>query len=255
MKSYGKIIGSILGYLIGGSIGLFFGFILGHLFDIGYFKHFIAVMKSNVHTHSQQIFFNNTFKIMGYIAKSDGHVSENEIQTARMIMQQLGLNEALKSQAIQLFSIGKKPDFNLDVALNELRSVCFMQPALLQLFLEIQVQMASADGQFNASKQKTLAYICQRLGISGFNFHGNQQRQSHQYNAYQTKSALSDAYQLLEVDKSASMEEVKKAYRRQMSANHPDKLISKGLPPEMIKIATEKTQRIKAAYDLICESR
>ena len=49
----------------------------------------------------------------------------------------------------------------------------------------------------------------------------------------------------------SSKSETKKAYRRMMSQHHPDKLVSKGLPEEMIKLATEKTQKIREAYDLI----
>ncbi len=244
-----------------GPIGLVFGFILGHLYDIGYFGQFANVMKSTAHTHAQQIFFNNTFKIMGYIAKSDGHVSENEIRTAKHIMQRMGLNETLKSQAIQLFTIGKRPDFNLDAALNELRQACFMQPTLLQLFLEIQYQMAAADsGQLTAAKQQTLQHICAKLGVAGFQYHqagGQYQHSQRQRTGSRASSAfrLQEAYQLLGVANDASDDEVKKAYRRQMSQNHPDKLIAKGLPPEMIKVATQKTQRIKEAYELIKKSR
>jgi len=60
---------------------------------------------------------------------------------------------------------------------------------------------------------------------------------------------------VLGIDKTASDAEVKKAYRRLMSQHHPDKLIAKGLPEEMIKLATEKTQKIKAAYEQIKKSR
>ncbi|MBD3669355.1 MAG: DnaJ domain-containing protein [Gammaproteobacteria bacterium] len=49
--------------------------------------------------------------------------------------------------------------------------------------------------------------------------------------------------------------EVKKAYRRQMNQHHPDKLVSRGMPEEMVNLATEKTQEIKAAYELIMEER
>ena len=49
--------------------------------------------------------------------------------------------------------------------------------------------------------------------------------------------------------------EVKRAYRKLMSQHHPDKLVAKGLPPEMMNIAKEKTQKIAAAYDLIMRSR
>ena len=48
---------------------------------------------------------------------------------------------------------------------------------------------------------------------------------------------------------------VKRAYRRLMNEHHPDKLVAKGLPPEMMEMAKEKTQQIQAAYDLICKAK
>ena len=67
--------------------------------------------------------------------------------------------------------------------------------------------------------------------------------------------SLSEAYQLLGIDKNADKNATKRAYRKLMSQHHPDKLVAKGLPPEMIKIATEKTQSIKAAYELVKDRR
>ena len=66
---------------------------------------------------------------------------------------------------------------------------------------------------------------------------------------------VSQAYEVLGVQRTASDAEVKKAYRRLMNQHHPDKLIAKGLPEEMIRIATEKTQQIKEAYEQIKENR
>ena len=67
--------------------------------------------------------------------------------------------------------------------------------------------------------------------------------------------AEQDFYETLGVDRQASQPELKKAYRRQMNQHHPDKLVSRGMPEEMVKMATEKTQEIKAAYELIVEER
>ena len=67
--------------------------------------------------------------------------------------------------------------------------------------------------------------------------------------------SVADACELLGVDASNDKSTVKRAYRKMMSQHHPDKLVAKGLPPEMIKLATEKTQHIKAAYELIKEAR
>ena len=69
------------------------------------------------------------------------------------------------------------------------------------------------------------------------------------------KEQLEQAYAVLGVESSASDGEVKKAYRRQMSQNHPDKLASKGMPESMREMAEEKTREIGAAYERICEAR
>ncbi|MCX7057652.1 MAG: DnaJ domain-containing protein [Proteobacteria bacterium] len=66
---------------------------------------------------------------------------------------------------------------------------------------------------------------------------------------------LASAYEVLGLAATASDEEVKKAYRRQMSENHPDKLVSRGLPESMQDLAKEKTQRIREAYEVICADR
>jgi DnaJ like chaperone protein len=66
---------------------------------------------------------------------------------------------------------------------------------------------------------------------------------------------LSVAYQVLEIEQTVTDAEVVKAYRRQMSRNHPDKLVANGLPPSMMEIAKEKTQRIREAYEVIRKHR
>ena len=66
---------------------------------------------------------------------------------------------------------------------------------------------------------------------------------------------IEEAYKVLEVSSAASNEEVAKAYRRQLSRHHPDKLKANGLPESMIEHAKERTQQIIEAYDLIKERR
>ena len=67
--------------------------------------------------------------------------------------------------------------------------------------------------------------------------------------------ALAEAYEVLDVPKTASDAEVKRAYRRLMSQNHPDKLVARGLPESMLEVAKQKTQAIQAAYERVRESR
>ena len=72
---------------------------------------------------------------------------------------------------------------------------------------------------------------------------------------YTSASAIDAAYQALGVSKDDSDAEIKKAYRRLVREYHPDKLMGQGLPEEMIKEATVRSQEIQTAYDLIKKNR
>jgi DnaJ like chaperone protein len=66
---------------------------------------------------------------------------------------------------------------------------------------------------------------------------------------------LEQAYSVIEVTATATNEEIVKAYRRQLSKHHPDKLKANGLPDSMIEHAKQRTQQIIEAYELIKERR
>ena len=89
-------------------------------------------------------------------------------------------------------------------------------------------------------------------GHSQSSYSGSQYRQ--QYST-PPQNELKQAYGVLGISENATDQEVKKAYRRLMSQHHPDKLVAKGLPESMVKLATEKTQKIQRAYEWICKAR
>jgi len=70
-----------------------------------------------------------------------------------------------------------------------------------------------------------------------------------------TQDRLKDAYVALGVSAESSGPEIKRAYRKLISANHPDKLASRGLPESMRQVAEERSREINSAYDMIKESR
>ncbi len=266
------IIAGLIGLFLGGMPGLILGLFVGFFIDNGsldkWRSHFVQHDRSAV----QEIFFNATFKLMGHVAKADGRVSEHEIQAAQSVMSQLGLNAEQRRRAIELFIRGKHGNFNVDLTLNELRQQCWHHPSLLRTFLEIQIQMAYAEGEPSPAKRRVLEDICQRLGMMNFSFDAferqfraeqNYQRyqgqqsyqRSERAHSYNSNRQLSEAYQILGVSHTASQTDLKKAYRKLMSQHHPDRLIAKGLPEEMIKMATAKTQKIKQAYEDICAAK
>ncbi|MFW0004343.1 MAG: co-chaperone DjlA [Coxiella endosymbiont of Dermacentor nuttalli] len=269
MNWIGKIIGMLLGFFLTGSlVGLIAGLIFGHIiFDQSWFRWLLQSISSFrlFQPTVQEVFFNTIFRVMGFMAKLDGQVSENEIRQARNIMEQMSLDDNMKREAIRLFTEGKQSYFNLDVTLNQLRKTCLFQPTLLQTFLEIQIQMAYADRPWiNEYQKQVLQYIFEQLGANNFqyyqfkySFQAKRNYQQYQHNKAQLNPHfhLNDAYKILGLTMSATDSEIKKNYRRLMSQHHPDKLIAKKLSPEMIKIATKKTQQIKDAYEQIRKSR
>jgi len=269
MNWTGKIVGALLGYLLAGPFGLVLGIIIGHYFDLGANP---AVFTNPKRTReTQQAFFRCTFLMMGHMAKADGRVSEEEIDMARNIMKSMLLTPKLKREAIIMFNTGKKPDFRIDDAIDTLLQYCGTQRNLLRMFLDIQIRAATAEGYIGVNKQDIMQHLSTRLqfNLNDFPLYiqasqpyeyapGNHRQQERHRRYTQTSSAPSDvdkSYSLLGVTKDATDTGVKRAYRRKMSENHPDRLVAKGLPEEMIKLATEKTQAIKAAYDRIKVSR
>lgn len=254
MSWWGTVVGGALGYMLGGPLGALLGASLGRNFDRGIDLSGQAGFEPGEQQRVQASFFAATFSVMGHIAKADGQVTKDEIESSRHIMEQMQLDEVQRKAAIKLFNEGKKPDFPLDDILEQFRKECHRRTNLIRMFLEIQIATAMADGKLHANEKKIIYYVGERLGLHRANIDEllNMGRGTPSSGHKQT---LSQAYKLLGVDKSCSDAELKKAYRRLMSQHHPDKLIAKGLPEEMVKVATQKTQEIKSAYEQVKHSR
>jgi DnaJ like chaperone protein len=263
MSWWGKLVGGAFGFMIMGPIGALLGAALGHNFDRGIDLQ--SGPAAGDQERVQTVFFTTVFAVMGHLAKADGRVSREEIAMAENVMTQMQLEPEQRKVAIRLFNEGKREDFPLDEVLYQFRQECHRRTNLIQMFLEILIATAMADGRLDDAERGVMLSICQFLGIprpyfeqllsmvtAQQHFAGSGPRG---HTVPPSGASIDDAYKVLGIPASASDDEVKKAYRRQMNQHHPDKLVAKGLPEEMLKIATEKTQEIKAAYELIKRNR
>lgn len=260
MKWIGKAVGGLLGWMAAGPYGAVLGVLLGHQFDAQGFGGATADL-----TGFGERFFRATFHVMGYVAKSDGRVSETEIAAARAVMAELQLSSAHVQEAIACFTAGKQPDFDLAGELDALARACRGRPDLVRVFLEIQMRAAIAGNDLEGQVRPLMNRVAAALGVSPFelghieavlriqrgDFSGAQAHRSPGASA----AELAQAYKVLDTAPGASDSDVVKAYRRQLSRHHPDKLKARGLPDSMMAHAKRRTQQIIEAYELIRERR
>lgn len=260
----GKLIGALLGFFTGGIIFAALGLVVGHFFDRG-LSQAMGFNYAARRAELQQVFFDSTCRIMGAVAKADGRVCEREIQQAEAIFAQLGLSSERRASAIARFKEGSAEGFVVEEEVSRFLEHCANQPLLKKMLIEALLAMALADGEIDAAEEQVLLRVAQFLGFDATSFEqllrmGRAQQHFHRGpggagGGRDKATTLSDAYAALGVGPEVSDGELKKAYRRLMSEHHPDKLIARGVPEDMIKIATEKSQEIRAAYDLIRSHR
>lgn len=264
----GKLLGALLGYaLTRRPMGALFGMLLGHLWD-QYVAGRAADARPEI-TAVRQTFFRAAFSVMGHVAKADGRVSEQDIAAARGIFRQFGLNEADTRAAMEFYTRGKQPGFDADAQLAELAAACRGREEVLRMFLQIQMRAALMGDGLQGVTRQALTRIAASLGIGAMEFAHLEallrfQAHGGTYGPSGTpppgaqgggRSSLEEAYEVLGVTAGATDAEVKRAYRRQMSENHPDKLVARGLPESMLEIAKQKTQAIQAAWERVREAR
>ncbi|MET1254550.1 co-chaperone DjlA [Aliikangiella maris] len=265
MKIFGKVICGALGFSIGGPIGLLIGLWIGHSFDKGISQDFGHFFDSANHdgdpSKIREIYFETTFAVLGHLAKADGVVKQSEIDAAEQIMLKLGLTGEKRQRAINSFNFGKSAEFDLEAQLKGLLVNFARKPSLIQMFLEIQIFCATADGRVSEKELQILYEIGSAFKIPPRQIDqlinmviAQQSFYQHSRNQQNTSSkapSIEQAYAVLGIKNNASTQEVKQAYRKLMSQHHPDKLVSKGMPEEMVKMATEKSQEIQSAYEMI----
>jgi DnaJ like chaperone protein len=267
MSLKGMFFGAVVGFLLTRQVwGAVIGALIGHMFDQSLNPGGAAPRGQSSLSIADE-FFRTTFELMGHVAKSDGRVTEAEIDAARRLMHELKLGPPEINVAIECFRTGKATAYDAELSVERLREACGQRYDVLRAFMELQLRAALAGNGMSPPARAILMRVAERLGMSGVEFAfmeaSLRARQRAQGAAGAGAGArrgaaagsLAECYAELEIDAGKTDQEVIKAYRRQMSRHHPDKLVANGLPESMAQVAKEKTQRIQEAYEEIRAAR
>ncbi len=263
MSWKGMFFGAVIGLMVaqGRVWGAVIGAIIGLMFDQNLAR---PAQGDAAGPGARNEFFRTTFELMGHVAKSDGRVSEAEIDAARRLMQELRLGPSEIRVAIDCFRAGKSTAYDAELSIERLREAFGMRYDLLRAFMELQLRAALAGNGMSSPARAILTRVAERLGMSGPEFAHMEASLRARQRTYGNSSGARDAggasslaefYAELQIDSRISDQEVTLAYRRQMSRHHPDKLVANGLPESMAQVAKEKTQRIQEAYEGIRAAR
>lgn len=220
-----------------------------------------------VQARAQTAFFTATFSVMGHVAAIDGEINEDEFRIMKALMDRMSLTPEQKEVAERIFEQGRLPDFPLIPVIKQLKRECRNNSNLLRVFLEGQLHGAYADGELNRHEKDALLDISKRLGFNSREFSriDNMVRAQHnlsvagdgsgKMSAQRKVMTVDEAYGILGLTSHTNDGDIQKAYRRLLSQHHPDKLVARGLPEEMVRLASEKTTEIRSAYEVLREHR
>ncbi|MCL7755093.1 TerB family tellurite resistance protein [Polaribacter sp. Z022] len=250
MGNFTKWLGAGLGFSLGGPIGAAIGFAIGSFVD-GFSDEDLKeesreyqkrVKNSRGHVNTQSGDFEMSLLVLASIViKSDGKVDQRELDYVRtQFVSMYGKERA--NHAFQLFSGIIKSKVSA-------RQVCIqirqnMSHASRLQLIHFLFGIAKADEFVVDAEVEDIRKIAGYLYINQRDF------ESIKAMFY---DASENAYKILEINKSATDSEVKKAYRKMVKKYHPDKL--QGLGEEHLKGANEKFQSIQAAYEKIKNER
>lgn len=258
-----RLLGTGFGWMMAGPVWAMLGVMLGRQMLRNWQAWQQPASAEDDWTAAPPVFSIVTFQVMGHLAKADGLVSRQEIDTAEAVMKHLRLTDRQRQQAMQWFNEGKQPAFALEAALWRFREACGSDPVLLRRFVEIQFCMAYADGLPQPRERALLLFIANRLGVPRWLFESLeafirkqasadwQQGTGPRAKPPPQATPLQAAYEVLGLKPTASDDEVKLAYRRLLNRHHPDKLAGQNPSAEMLARATAQTRQIKAAYEQI----
>ena len=230
-------IGGMIGFTIGGPIGGILGAIIGS--KLGDKEQ----VRPSINQKNQAAFFTALFACFAKIAKADGKVTREEVDKVdHFIKERFKFPPDQRAFAIQVFNHAKDDNNSFRDYASQLSSLLSNNQSALVMFYELLFELSMADGHLDPTEEAILSEAIPIFGLEPDLFKLNKRKFG---------ADISDAYAVLGVTKDMSYREIKIAYQRKRKEFHPDTLLSKGLPEELLEKAKDKFIEIQSAFEEI----
>ena len=244
----GKIIGGTLGFAIGGPLGAIAGAAFGHAFDRsaeGLYPE--EAIPHRPEQTAQFTFFVAAFSMLAKLARVDGRISQAEIDAVnRFMLMDLRLDPQSRLVATQIFNAALESRDTFEDFAAQFYGQFHAQIEILEMMIDILIRVSVADTEMSPREERLIRSAARIFNISEAVYQTLKSRYVQATDKY---------YAVLGVDKADPDEEIKRRYRKLVMEYHPDRIVSKGLPEEFIRVAEDKFRKIQEAYDQIKHER
>ncbi len=233
---WGKLGGAGLGLALGGPIGALLGGVAGHM---------LVDREGSLFGKPPRdiVFTMGLVALAAKMAKADGVVVDIEIEAFERIVE---VPDTEHDRVERLFRLAMQTSDGFEAYARQIQEEFSDEPALLEDVLDGLFHIAKADEAVHEAEYAYLKDVATIFAFSDKDF---------ERIAARHVKRKDDPYLILDADRSMSDEELKRHYRRLVADNHPDREIARGLPPEAVKIATERLATINAAWERIAAER
>ena len=235
MSIWGSLLGGVIGFSLGGPFGALLGSFLG-----GKISNISSSNTFGSQQNSQKIFALSLIILSAKLSKADGRVSKEELIAVK---EKLQIPDSEIDQVAKIFNKAKDESTGYEPYAKQISEIFKGNQNVLEEVINILFYIAEADGHVSDEEESMIANIAFIFGLS-----------QNQYESIKESRKSSDKlnpYIVLESQPTDDLKSIRKKYIKLSKEHHPDLLISKGVPIEVINESKNKMRAINAAWDQI----
>ena len=235
MSIWGSLIGGMIGFSLGGPFGMLLGSLVG-----GKISRAKSQSGLGSFANPQQVFALSLIVLSAKLSKADGQVSREELIAVK---DKLKIPEKELDQVGKIFNKAKEESTGYEPYATQIAQVYRGNLNVLEEVINILFYIAEADGNISKSELNMIENIARIFGLN--------EKQFNSIKESRKSSEKLNPYIVLESSPDDNIENIRKKYIKLSKEHHPDLLISKGVPEEVIEESKKKMRAINSAWDQI----